>query len=138
MSTNVDDRRKKGGTAAKVGGGIGIGGIIIALIVWFLGGEAPNVGNILQDVQSTASTWVDSKTQEQMATKCSQFLASTEDFWTEEFEKVGGYYRQPKLVLYSDTVTTGCQILIGDGLVDVDLPVERTFYRYLIPCAEKA
>lgn len=108
MSTNVDDRRKKGGTAAKVGGGIGIGGIIIALIVWFLGGEAPNVGNILQDVQSTASTWVDSKTQEQMATKCSQFLASTEDFWTEEFEKVGGYYRQPKLVLYSDTVTTGC------------------------------
>ena len=68
MSTNVDDRRKKGGTAAKVGGGIGIGGIIIALIVWFLGGEAPNVGTILQDVQSTASTWVDSKTQEQMAT----------------------------------------------------------------------
>lgn len=29
-------------------------------------------------------------------------------------------------------------VLIGDGLVDVDLPVERTFYRYLIPCAEKA
>ena len=108
MSTNVDDRRKKGGTVAKVGGGIGIGGIIIALIVWLLGGETPNVGTILQDVQSTASTWVDSKTQEQMATKCSQFLASTEDFWSEEFEKVGGYYRQPKLVLYSDTVTTGC------------------------------
>ena len=108
VSTNVDDRRKKGGIAAKVGGGIGIGGIIIALIVWFLGGQAPDVGNILQDVQSTASTWVDSKTQEEMATKCGQFLASTGDFWTEEFERVGGYYRQPKLVLYSDTVTTSC------------------------------
>lgn len=108
-STNVDDRRKKGGgTAAKVGGGIGIGGIIIALIVWLLGGQAPDVGNILQDVQSTATTVVESKTEDELAFKCSQFLASTEDFWTEEFEKVGGYYRQPKLVLYSDTVTTGC------------------------------
>lgn len=108
-STNVDDRRKKGGsTAAKVGGGIGIGGIIIALIVWLLGGQAPDVGNILQDVQSTVTTVVETKTEEELAFKCSQFLASTEDFWTEEFEKVGGYYRQPKLVLYSDTVTTGC------------------------------
>lgn len=107
-STNVDDRRNKSGTAAKVGGGIGIGSIIIALLIWFFGGQAPDVGNILQDVQSTATTVIESKTEEELAFKCKQFLASTEDFWTEEFEKVGGYYRQPVLVLYSDTVTTGC------------------------------
>lgn len=106
-STNVDDRRKKGSTAAKVGGA-GVGAIVIALIAWFLGGKALDVGTILQDVQSTASSYIDSKTEEQLAAKCAQFLASTEDFWSEEFEKVGGYYRQPKLVLYSDTVTTGC------------------------------
>jgi predicted metalloprotease len=109
-STNVDDRRNKGGggTAAKVSGGLGIGSIIIALLIWFFGGQAPDVGNILQDVQSTATTVIESKTEEELAFKCKQFLASTEDFWTEEFEKVGGYYRQPVLVLYSDTVTTGC------------------------------
>lgn len=106
-STNVDDRRKKGSTAAKVGGA-GVGAIVISLLVWFLGGQAPDVSTILQDVQSTATTIRDSKMEEELAAKCAQFLASTEDFWSEEFEKVGGYYRQPKLVLYSDTVTTDC------------------------------
>lgn len=105
-SANVEDRRKPNG--AIKAGGIGLGGIVIALLAWLLTGRSPDVGNILQDVQSTATTIIDNKTEEQLATKCAQFLASTEDFWGEEFEKVGGYYRQPRLVLYSDTVTTGC------------------------------
>ena len=106
-STNVDDRRKKSSTIAKAGG-IGIGGIVIALIAWLLGGETPDVGSIIQDVQGTATTVVESKLEDQLAAKCAQFLASTEDFWSEEFEKVGGKYIEPTLVLYSDTVTTGC------------------------------
>lgn len=48
------------------------------------------------------------KAEDVLAEKCAQFFASTEDFWVEEFEKVGGKYIEPRLVLYSDTVTTGC------------------------------
>ena len=126
-STNVDDRRKKGSSAAKVGG-ISAGGIAIALIVWFLGGQAPDVSTILQDVQSTATTIRDNKLQEELATKCAQFLASTEDFWTEEFEKAGGCYRQPTLVLYSDTVTTGCGHEKSRCLGPFYCPADQTVY----------
>ncbi len=128
MSTNVDDRRKKGGTAAKVGGGIGIGGIVIALIAWFLNGQAPDVGSILQDVQNTATTVVESKMEDQLADKCAQFLASTEDFWSEEFEKVGGKYIEPRLVLYSDTVTTGCGQRKARCIGPFYCPADRTVY----------
>ena len=105
-STNVEDRRKKC-TIAKTAG-IGIGGIAIALLAWFLNGQAPDLGDVIESVQTTATSYVDEKTEDELAAKCAIFLASTEDFWSEEFEKVGGYYRQPRLVLYSDTVTTGC------------------------------
>ena len=106
-STNVDDRRKKSSTVTKTAG-IGIGGIAIALLAWLLNGQAPDLGDMIESVQNTATTYADEKTEEELAAKCAIFLASTEDFWSEEFEKVGGYYRQPHLVLYSDTVTTGC------------------------------
>lgn len=39
-SSNVDDRRQKTNTVAKAGG-IGLGGIVVALIAWLLGGQAP-------------------------------------------------------------------------------------------------
>ena len=111
-STNVDDRRKKG-TAVKAGG-IGLGGIAIAVVAWLLSGQG-DLSSVVETVQNTATTYMDNKTQaqqeqlkEELAAKCAQFLASTEDFWGEEFEKVGGKYIEPRLVLYSDTVTTGC------------------------------
>ena len=61
-SANFEDRRKK----ANVGkaAGIGIGGVVIAILGWVLGGQAPDLGSVVETVQSTASTYTTEKQQE--------------------------------------------------------------------------
>ena len=142
VSSNVDDRRKKS-TAVKAGG-IGLGGIAIAVVVWLLSGQS-DISSVIESVQNTASTYIDNQTEaqreqlkEELAMKCAQFLASTEDFWSEEFEKVGGHYPEPKMVLYSDTVTSYCghkqSKCIGpfycpaDGIVYIDIDQMVSYY----------
>ena len=64
-SVNVEDRRTKKNTGKAAG--IGIGGVVIALLAWFFGGQAPDISSVVETVQSTASSYIDSKTEEQMA-----------------------------------------------------------------------
>ena len=45
-STNVEDRRGKGGVVKA--GGIGLGGIIIVALIYFLTGKAPDPGMLQQ------------------------------------------------------------------------------------------
>lgn len=105
-SANFEDRRKKSNVGKAAG--IGIGGVVIALLGWILSGQAPDLGSVVETVQSTASSYTSEKKQEELVKFCSQVLASTEDFWTEEFQKMGRHYRPVDMVVYSDTVTTGC------------------------------
>ena len=46
--------------------------------------------------------------EEALATFSAQILASTEDVWSEIFRQNGRTYTPPKLVLYTDQVTSGC------------------------------
>lgn len=110
-SQNVSDRRGSSGIAKA--GGIGIGGIIIAMLfAYFTGG---NPLEVLQNVameqgQTTEQTTQREFTEEEQALAkfSSQILAGTEDVWTEEFRKMGREYDPPKLVLYTGSTQSAC------------------------------
>lgn len=107
-SSNVEDRRGKRTVAAA--GGLGLGGIIIALIVMFMGGDPSAV---MQSSQGSQTEYVDdgqdySEVDKELMTFCKQILAGTEDVWTQEFRKLGRTYQPPKMVIFSDAVNSGC------------------------------
>ena len=112
-STNVDDRR--GMTAAKAGG-VGIVGIIIALVMTFMTKGSLNIADLISlapemmgNVTEQAEGGREFTEEEQaLATFSKQILAGTEDVWAEQFKKIGRTYEPPKMVLYTGAVQTGC------------------------------
>ena len=110
-STNVDDRR--GMSAAKMGG-LGLGGIVIALLMTFLSKGSLDLSDIvnnvgMMNVTEQAEGGREFTAEEQELAKFSkQILAGTEDVWTEEFKKLGRTYEPPKMVLYTGSVQTAC------------------------------
>ncbi len=111
-STNVDDRRGMRSTA-KIGG-MGIGGILIALLLtWATGGNlgdfVNNTGLLEGNVtEQTADGRAFTPEEEELAKFSRQILAGTEDVWTAEFKKLGRTYEPPKMVLYTGSVQTAC------------------------------
>lgn len=113
-STNVEDRRGgKGNKAGLIGGG-GIIGVIIAIAVaYFSGGDVTkvvmdNAGAVINN-KSAQTEYVETAESSDRKEFIEVVLKDTEDFWTEEFEKMDKSYRKPVLVLYSGNVNTeGC------------------------------
>ena len=108
-STNIEDRR--GRTVKRVGGGIGILGIIFAIIA-FLMGENPLT--VLQQFQGNQTVEVQQKTnknEDALKEFVGVVLKDTEDVWSKLFkEQLGKRYIKPKLVLYSGQDQSGCGI----------------------------
>ena len=107
QSSNVEDRRGIGGGKIAVGGGVGA--VIIALIVLFLGGDPGTILNPGQNSYipgSPVATTVAAQNDE-MKQFVSVVLADTEDMWTQQFQEMGRTYQPPTLVLFSGTVQTG-------------------------------
>jgi uncharacterized protein len=132
-SGNVEDRRGMG----MVGGGLGVGGIVIAVIAYFLGfdpGTALNVGQqVSAPQQRNGPTGTPS---DQMGQFVSKVLGSTEDVWSRIFEQSGSQYRPPTLVLYDGVTRTACgtgQAAMGPFYCpnDEKLYVDLSFYRDL-------
>lgn len=111
-STNVDDRRGMRSTA-KIGG-MGIGGMLIALLLtWATGGNlgdfVNNTGLLEGNVtEQTADGRAFTPEEEELAKFSRQILAGTEDVWTAEFKKLGRTYEPPRMVLYTGSVQTAC------------------------------
>lgn len=109
-STNVEDRRGSRVSGPIVGGGIGT--LLLALLVTFLGGDPRDVldqaGSPDTQRPTTESPQTTSPEQEQLAEFVSVVLADTEDAWRDIFQQSGGTYVEPKLVLYSDAVDSAC------------------------------
>lgn len=104
-SSNVDDRRGK----KAVGASVGIGGIIIAVVVALLMGKDPtSVIQNLGDTNTTETTYTPTAEEEELASFSKKILAGTEDVWTKEFKKMGKEYIPPKLVLFTNSVQSGC------------------------------
>lgn len=110
QSNNVEDRRGKGG--AMKAGGLGLGGIVIVGLIWLLTGKAPDSSTLQQLTQGNTTEYTDGKDYSQvdveLMTFCKQILAGTEDVWTAEFKKMGRTYQPPKMVIFSDAVSSGC------------------------------
>lgn len=113
QSDNIDDRRGRRAGFSMKAGGLGIGGmVIVGLIYWLMGGNPlevlnGNVGSMLSS-DPTETTYTPSAEEEELATFSRQILASTEDVWTQEFAKRGLTYRPPTLVLFTGAVQSGC------------------------------
>ena len=135
-SGNVEDRRGMG----MVGGGLGVGGIVVAVIAYFLGfdpGTAIQVGQQVSNSTRQESAPARRGTPEdQMGVFVSKVLGSTEDVWSRIFEQSGGQYRAPTLVLYDGQTRTSCgvgQAAMGPFYCpnDEKLYVDLSFYRDL-------
>ncbi|MEB3166956.1 MAG: neutral zinc metallopeptidase [Cyanobacteriota bacterium] len=139
-SDNVEDRRGMGPPA--LAGGVGLLGILLALVIALMGGD-PTV--ILQQlsggtqdavVVGSPRSGAGSREQNQLADFVSVVLADTEDTWSEQFRRQGGRYVAPKLVIFDRVVTSACGMAQGamgpfycpsDEKVYIDLD----FYRQL-------
>ena len=103
-STNIEDRRGMS-TGTKVVGG-GVGTLVIALIVWLLGGDPSSL--IEQPGSQTSGPIEATEEENQMAQFVSVVLADTEEIWTQIFAQSGSTYRKPTLVLFRDQVESAC------------------------------
>ena len=114
------DNVRKQGSSGRGGGGfrsigsLGGGGIILLLAVSLLLGQNPLdllLGGGFNTAPSTQqSTTFEPRNKEEAETVefLGVVLADTEDMWNDIFSKYGQTYREPKLVLYQNTVNSGC------------------------------
>lgn len=133
-SGNVEDRR-----GISVGGGLGIGGVVIALIAMFFGVDPSVVLNAANEVapsqqeQKEGPKGPPADAQGQFVSKV---LASTEDVWQSIFKASGATYREPKLVIFDNAVRSACgtgQTAMGPFYCprDQSVYIDLAFYRDL-------
>jgi predicted metalloprotease len=105
-SGNVEDRRGIG----MVGGGLGVAGVVIALVAYFLGFDPGVVLNVAEQVGTQRETREAPKgaPADAMGQFVSRVLGSTEDVWTRIFQPSKTPYRAPTLVLYDGQVSSAC------------------------------
>ena len=109
QSENVEDRRgmrvSRGGL---VGGGLGT--IALALLIIFMGGDPTAVLQSVDNapVQTSDEPYVESPSEAEWRQQGQVALAETEDAWNAVFKDLGGDYREPTLVWYSNAVESGC------------------------------
>ena len=108
-SDNVEDSRGGGGGRFALGGGIV--SIIAVAIYYFTGIDA---SQLLNQVATNTQPRTEQRAKDPNAPedKQTQFvkvvLADTEDIWTKIFNEMGRTYQQPRMVLFTDGVQSGC------------------------------
>ena len=136
-SGNVEDRRGMG-----IGGGLGIGGIVVAVVAYFLGFDPGTALNVAQQVTTRQDTRTDTRTApkgapaDEMGQFVSKVLGSTEDVWGTLFQRSKSQYRAPTLVLYDGQVRSACgmgQAAMGPFYCpgDEKLYIDLAFFRDL-------
>lgn len=107
-SENVEDRRGMG-TGTKIGIG-GIGGLILAGLLYFLTGDPSAFQQVGGMGSQSEQGQIEYTPEEQELAKFSrQVIASTEDIWAQIFKENGiGNYPAPTLVLYRGGTQTAC------------------------------
>ncbi len=161
-SSNVEDRRGESGGRLSGGlgslsglgglsgfkkGGLSIGAIIvIAVITLLFGGDLSSIFGgggglpLLNDETTSGANYTPTAEDEELAKFSRQILASTEDVWTQQFEKMGKTYRAPTLVLFTGAVESACGqatsavgpfYCSGDEKLYIDLDFFRTMRQNL-------
>ncbi|MDT3357105.1 MAG: zinc metallopeptidase [Bacteroidota bacterium] len=106
-STHVDDRRgMSGGTKAGLGG---IGGLLIAGLIYLLTGQAIDPSQLTGPMDTGQVTTEFTQEEQELASFAKKILAGTEDVWTAYFSQHGyGSYVSPTMVLYTGATQSGC------------------------------
>jgi hypothetical protein len=134
-SSNVEDRRGIG-----VGGGVGIGTIVIAVVAYFLGIDPSVVLDTANQMQQSAPQQQAPRDpnapKDQGQVFVERILGSTEDVWREQFRAAGSAYEDPKLVLFTGAVRSACgmaQAAMGPFYCPRDhkVYIDLAFYRDL-------
>jgi hypothetical protein len=145
QSEHVEDRRGssggpgpgRDGGGPRIGGrGLGVGGIVIALIAGWIFGINPLTllgvlgGGGLDEPAVAEASVRGTPAADPMAAFVSTVLADTEDVWKPIFAASGATYREPVLVLFRGATPTACGTgqsamgpfyCPGDGKVYIDL-----------------
>lgn len=130
-SSNVEDRRGIG-----IGGGLGVGGVVIAVIAYFLGFDPSTVMDVANQVAPQRETREAAKgaPADEMGQFVSKVLGSTESVWTRLLQQSDSQYRAPTLVLYDGQVRSACGLgqsamgpfyCAGDEKLYIDLSFVR-------------
>src|SRR4029077_3391724 len=110
-SENVEDARGSGGGRLVMGGGIGT--VVLVVLYLLLGGDPQALFNS-QQAQLPQSAQVDNQAPRDEASKFVRVvLADTEDAWKEVFQQMGRAYQEPRLVLFTDLIQSGCGFASG-------------------------
>ena len=111
-SENVEDARGSGGGRLVMGGGIGT--VILVVLYLALGGDPQALFDAQQQAQVSQPAQVDSQAPRDEASKfVAVVLADTEDAWNEVFRQMGRKYEEPRLVLFTDLIQSGCGFASG-------------------------
>ncbi|MEA5596599.1 neutral zinc metallopeptidase [Rivularia sp. UHCC 0363] len=105
-SDNVEDRRGRSVSPGLVGGGIG--GLVLTLIAVFLGVDPAIINQVIPQDNGSSPTQTTSQPKDEIGQFVSVVLADTEDTWNQLFQQMGRKYREPNLVLFSDSVQSAC------------------------------
>ena len=108
-SQHVEDRRgRRVSGPVKLGGGLG--GLLLILLVLFLGGDPSMLFTSGEAGAPPATSGAPYRTPpgDEAADFISVVLGSTEDVWSEAFAQAGGRYAPPTLVLFEDYVQSAC------------------------------
>lgn len=115
-SNDIEDRRgSSGGIMGGGAGRIGIGGMILAAVAYFVFGINPSttlstvsaVNSMTGGGSSSAAGTKGLRTEDEQGVFVSKVFQSTKDVWTQAF---GGKYRAPTMVLYSGRTQTACGV----------------------------
>jgi predicted metalloprotease len=133
-SSNVEDRRGIG-----MGGGLGIGGIAVAIVAYFLGfdpGTAINIGQQVSTSRESTKEAPKGAPADEQGQFVSKVLGSTEVVWGKIFQQSNAQYRPPTLVLFEGQVRSACgtgQSAMGPFYCpnDQKLYIDLSFFRDL-------
>ncbi len=103
QSENVEDRR---GSKAPLAIGGGLGAIVMVVLYLIMGGDPNEI--LQQAVQQPATETKFSPREEELASFTKVVLADTEDVWDSVYRSIGDMYKQPRLVLFSGSTSSGC------------------------------
>jgi uncharacterized protein len=108
-SDNVEDRR---GMGARGVGGLGLGGIAVVVVISLLLGKNPmELLGLVTQIESnlpTQSRPAPAPGEDPAYEFIAAILGETEDVWTALFAARGARYEPPRLVLFSDYVSSAC------------------------------
>lgn len=101
-SDNVEDHRGRGGGLLIGGGGIGL---LIAVVYLLMGGDPATLSG---GGQTSNQPYREGAQEAERRELVSVVLGDTEAVWKGLFQRMGKTYREPKLVLFTDSIQGAC------------------------------